>query len=61
MPLWSNNLITALKRVLNYWKMFYSKSLLQFKTMEYLKYAHSLAAFIREVLFATKEKGTQTV
>lgn len=56
MPLWSNNLITALKRVLNYWKMFYSKSLLQFKTMEYLKYAHSLAAFIRQVLFAAKEK-----
>lgn len=36
--------------------MFYSKSLLQFKTMEYLKYAHGLAAFIRQVLFATKEK-----
>lgn len=29
--------------------------------MEYLKYAHSLAALIRQVLFATQEKRTQTV
>lgn len=41
--------------------MFYFKSLLLFKNMEYLKRTHSLAAFIKQVIFATKEKWNQIV
>jgi len=41
--------------------MFYFKSLLLFQNIEYLKCAHSLAAFIWWVIFATKEKWNQTV